>query len=154
MTTDTDVQELFLLEFFLAEEKYGIAVNKVYKIVRMIEITHLPKMPEFIEGIINLRGSVIPVIDLRKRLGLPQKEYTLSTPIVITEIQNKIIGIVVDSVSSVLGLREENIEIPTELIPFSNYLRGVGKLENELLLILDMDKLITREEKELLQSLS
>jgi purine-binding chemotaxis protein CheW len=134
----------------LAEEKYGIDVHKVHRIIRMVEITHIPRMPGFMEGIINLHGNIIPVVDLRKRLGLALKQYTLSTPIIITETRNQIIGIVVDSVSSVLSLKQENIKAPTESIPSSNYLKGVGKLGGELLLILDLDKVVGGEDKELL----
>ena len=94
-----------LVSFKLGSEEFGIDILKVQEINRIVEITHVPKSPDFVEGIINLRGKVIPIIDLRKKFGLEQKEYTKNTRIIVIELEGgRITGFIVDSVSEVLRI--------------------------------------------------
>ena len=142
-------KEYQLVVFAIGSEEFGVEIGQVREIVRLVPITYLPKAPEFIEGVVNLRGQVLPVIDLAKRLGIPSHPRTESTRIVVIEVENNTVGMIVDSVSEVLRLPYEDVdEVPmlvdTE-IP-EHYIRGVGKLKDRLLVLLDLDKILTPEE--------
>ncbi|MFW6005742.1 MAG: chemotaxis protein CheW, partial [Desulfonatronovibrionaceae bacterium] len=119
---------------------------------RMLDITRVPKAPDFVEGVINLRGKVIPIIDLRKRFGLDSKSHDKNTRIVVIEINKMIVGFVVDSVSEVLRIPADTVEPPPPVVAGldSEYISGVGKLEDRLLILLDLDRLLSREEKHVL----
>ncbi|HOD41867.1 MAG TPA: chemotaxis protein CheW, partial [Candidatus Wallbacteria bacterium] len=119
-----------LVSFRLGVEEYGVSIMKVQEIIRMQEITKVPQMPDFIEGIINLRGNVIPIIDLRKRFGLSCAEKTIDSRIVVVSVRERIVGIIVDGVSEVLRLSEEQIEPPPPAVSTAGreYIKGVGKL--------------------------
>ncbi len=138
-----------LVSFRLGVEEYGVSIMKVQEIIRMQEITHVPQMPDFIEGIINLRGNVIPIIDLRKRFGLSYAEKTSDSRIVVVSVRERIVGIIVDGVSEVLRLSDENIEPPPPAVSNAgrDYIKGVGKLEKRLLILLEIDKILTLEER-------
>ncbi|HTD32297.1 MAG TPA: chemotaxis protein CheW, partial [Candidatus Elarobacter sp.] len=112
-------------------------------------VTHVPRAPQFMEGVINLRGQLIPIIDLRTRFGMPRAEHTKSTRIVVTEIGAKRVGMVVDSVSEVLRLATDQIEDAPEMITGvdTEYIRGVGKIEDRLIILLDLAKIISGSEK-------
>ena len=144
---------LQLVSFNLGEEEFGLDILMVQEINRMLNITKVPKSPEFVEGVINLRGRVIPIINLRKRFAMADKEHDKQTRIVVVNIENKIIGLVVDAVSEVLRLPADTIEPPPPMVSGieSEYIKGVGKLDNKLLILLDLDKLLTNKEKELLE---
>ena len=137
-----------LVSFRIGTEEYGVSIMKVQEIIRMQEITKVPQMPVFIEGIINLRGNVIPIVDLRKRFNLPSVERTGETRIVVVSVRERVMGIVVDGVSEVLRLSDEQIEPPPPAV--SNigreYIKGVGKLEKRLLILLDIDRILTSDE--------
>lgn len=143
---------LQLVTFCLDNEEFAIDILKVQEINRMMEITKVPKSPDFVEGVINLRGKVIPIVDLRKRFGLEIAEYTKKTRIVVVDIEGKIVGLIVDSVSEVLRLPSDTIE-PTPFMVTdinSEYIQGVGKLEDRLLILLNLNNLFSkREGKEL-----
>lgn len=134
--------------FNLANEEFGLEVNQILGVNPMIEITHVPKAPDFVEGVVRIRGKVIPVIDLRKRLGMEKKEYSKKSRIIIVKVGQVRMGIIVDSVSNVIDIPNENIEPPSEVLNHANILKGVGKLEKRLLLLLDLEKIISREETE------
>lgn len=135
---------LQLVVFKLGREEYGISILQVQEIKRMTDITRVPHTPDYITGVINLRGSVLPVIDLKKRLGLASQQYTDDTRIVIIKVEEVSVGMIVDAVSEVLAISLDNIEPPQTIIGNIgvNYLNGVGKLENRLLILLNMEAII------------
>jgi purine-binding chemotaxis protein CheW len=144
-----DEELLQLVTFSIGEEEFGVEILKVQEIIRMLEITRVPKAPDFVEGVINLRGKVIPVIDLRLRFGLTAKEHDKKTRIIVIEINQMIVGFVVDSVSEVLRIPSSTIEPPPPVISGldSEYISGVGKLDDRLLIMLDLNRLLSKEEK-------
>ena len=117
-----------------------------------MQIFRVPKAPDFVQGVINVRGKVIPVIDLRKRFGLDSKGYDKNTRIVVVEINKMIVGFIVDSVSEVLRIPADTVEPPPSVVAGldSEYRCGVGKLEDRLLILLNLDRLLSREEKKVL----
>ena len=140
---------LQLVTFRIGEEEFGVDILLVQEIIRKMNITRVPKAPDFVEGVINLRGKVIPIIDLRKRFGLETKEYDKNTRFIVIEINDMIVGFVVDSVSEVLRIPSDTVEPPPPVVSGldSEYISGVGKLEDRLLILLDLDRLLSREEK-------
>ena len=137
-------QELLqLVSFNLGSEEFGIDILKVQEIIRLINITKVPNSPEFIEGVINLRGRVIPVIALRIKLGMEKIEYSNSTRIIVVEINNNTVGFVVDGVSEVLRIPANITEAPPSMVAGvdSEYITAVGKLEDRLLILLDLEKI-------------
>jgi purine-binding chemotaxis protein CheW len=141
-----------LVSFNLAGEEYGVDILKVQEINRMLQITRVPKAPEFVEGVINLRGKVIPIISLRRKFGLESREFDKKTRIVVVDIEGRILGVVVDAVSEVLRLPVDTIEPPPPVVSGKDvrYIRGVGKVGSKLLILLDLTKLLTDAEKEIL----
>lgn len=133
----------------LTGELYGVEIGRVQEIIRMQTITLVPNGPTFIEGLTNLRGHVIPVMDLRKRFGLAVGEPTRSSRIVVAELSGHTVGLIVDSVSEVLRVEQEQIEPPSSLVTTleSAYLRGVAKLEGRLVLLLDPDQILSTGER-------
>jgi purine-binding chemotaxis protein CheW len=144
-----EAELLQLVTFSIGDEEFGVEILKVQEINRMMEITRVPKAPDFVEGVINLRGRVIPVIDLRKRFGLESKVHDKDTRIIVIEINKMIVGFVVDAVSEVLRIPADTVEPPPPVVAGldSEYISGVGKLEDRLLILLDLDRLLTRQEK-------
>lgn len=149
---------LQLVTFGIDEEEFGVDILRVQEIIRIMEITKVPKSPPFVEGVINLRGKVIPIIDLRRRFGMPAKKYDKSTRIIVVDISMSTIGFVVDSVSEVLRIPASTVEPtpPSALIGQndSNYISGMSKLSDRLLILLDLDKLLTSEELEAVESVA
>ena len=143
-----------VVSFKLGSEEYGVDIAQVQEINRMVAVTHVPRAPQFMEGVINLRGQLIPIIDLRARFGMPRAEHTKNTRIVVTEIGAKRVGMVVDSVSEVLRLPLAQIEDAPEMIAGveTEYIRGVGKIEDRLIILLDLGKIITGSEKRELET--
>jgi purine-binding chemotaxis protein CheW len=143
-----------VVSFKLGSEEYGVDIAQVQEINRMVAVTHVPRAPQFMEGVINLRGQLIPIIDLRARFGMPRAEHTKNTRIVVTEIGTKRVGMVVDSVSEVLRLDVGAIEPAPEMITGvdTEYIRGVGKIEDRLIILLDLAKIISGSEKRELES--
>lgn len=139
-----------LVVFRLANEFYGVEISAVNTIIRMQEITDIPQTPVFVEGVINLRGSIIPVIDLRKRFGLPVEQTTKASRIIVVESGGQIIGMVVDAVAETLRLSTAEIEPPSPVISSidAEYLRAVGKQENRLVILLDLDRVLTHNERQ------
>ncbi len=142
-------KEYQLVVFTIGDEEFGVDISQVREIVRLVQITYLPKAPVFIEGVVNLRGQVLAVIDLSKRLGVSSKERGVENRIVVVEVGENTVGMIVDSVSEVLRLPSENVEdVPTLVeteIP-EHYIRGVGKLKDRLLVLLDLNKILSPEE--------
>ncbi len=140
------------LTFSLADEEYGISILKIKEIIGMMPITTVPQTPEFVKGVINLRGKVIPVIDLRLRFGMDSIDYTERTCIIVVEIGGSAgtvqIGIVVDAVSEVLNVRGEDVEeTPTFGAKLNtDYILGMAKMEGGVKILLDIDKVLSSEE--------
>ncbi|NMC48556.1 MAG: purine-binding chemotaxis protein CheW [Desulfovibrio sp.] len=147
-----DAELMQLVTFSIGEEEFGVDILKVQEIIRMMEITKVPRAPDVVEGVINLRGKVIPIIDLRKRFGLSTRDHDKHTRIIVIEINNMIVGFVVDSVSEVLRIPSNTVEPPPPVVSGleSEYISGVGKLEDRLLILLDLDRLLSGEEREVL----
>jgi len=142
-------KEYQLVVFKIGDEEFGVDIAQVREIVRLLEITYMPKAPAFIEGVVNLRGQIVAIIDLAKRLGIPSRPRGDTTRVIVIEIGENTVGMIVDSVSEVLRLSSENIEevpgiIETE-VP-EHYIRGVGKLKDRLLVLLDLNRVLTSEE--------
>ncbi|MCK5077626.1 MAG: chemotaxis protein CheW [Calditrichia bacterium] len=139
---------LQLVSFNVGTEEFGVDILRVHEINRMTEITRVPKTPHFVEGVINLRGKIIPIIDLRKRFGMETKEQDQSTRIVVVEIDGQTIGFVVDSVSEVIRLPMANIDDAPDLVTGvdADYIQGVGKLEKSLIILLDLEKVLSKTE--------
>lgn len=138
-----------LISFMVGKEEYGLEILTVKEVIRIREITRIPKAPVFVKGIINLRGDVIPIIDLREKFGLEIQEYTTMTRVIIVEVDGKSIGMVVDSVSQVIRIAQSEVEPPPPLIGgiSAEYLRGVGKIGEKLIIMLNIDKILTVDEK-------
>ena len=139
---------LQLVTFTIAQEEFGVEILKVQEIIRTLEITRVPRAPAFVEGVINLRGKVIPIIDLRRRFGIESKPHDKDTRIIVIEINQMIVGFVVDAVSEVLRIPANTVEPPPSIVSGidSEYISGVGKLDNRLLIMIDLDKLLSEED--------
>ena len=137
--------EMQLVVFDLASEYYGVDIGDVREIIRMQAVTRVPGAPPFVEGIINLRGQVIPVVDLRKRLELTVGEQTAESRIVWVTINEQDVGVIVDAVTEVLRIPVSSIEPPSSMVSNvnSDYLRGIAKLESRLIILLDLGKVLT-----------
>ena len=146
-------EEQQLVVFDLAQEAYGVDINVVREIIRMQEITSVPKAPEFVKGVIPLRGRVIPVVDLRRRFALPEAEHTKDSRIVVVDISGQDIGMVVDAVTEVMRIPLSSVAPPSAIITSadSDYLQGIAKLESKLIILLDLDRVFSEEEKQLLE---
>ena len=145
-----DDELLQLVTFSIGEEEFGVDILKVQEIIRTMEITKVPRAQDFIEGVINLHGKVIPIVDLRRRFGFSSKAHDKNTRIIVIEINNMIVGFVVDSVSEVLRIPAATVEPPPPVVAGveSEYISGVGKLQDRLLILLDLDKLLSCENME------
>ncbi len=140
---------LQVVSFRLGVEDYAIEITKVKEIILVEGITKVPQMPHYIEGIINLRGTVIPVLDLRKRFEVGNNDITEHTRIIVTRLEGRIIGMIVDAVSRVMKIPKANIQPPPETIACvaGDYLIGVAKLDDRMQLLLDIDKVLHTDEK-------
>lgn len=138
-----------LVSFVVENEEFGVDILKVQEIIRTVEITRVPKSPAFVEGVINLRGKIVPVIDLRRRFGIEKKAHDNETRIIVVELPEKVVGFLVDKVKEVIRVEKSVIE-PTELTTNvnANYITGVAKLQDRLLILLDLDKVLSNEEQE------
>lgn len=139
-----DAELLQLVTFNIAEEEFGVDILSVQEIIRLMQITAVPRAPSYIEGVINLRGKVIPVIDMRRRFNLPQAERDSRTRIIVMEFGVKIVGFLVDAVSEVLRIPASTVEPAPAVVSGigSEYIKGVGKLDDRLLILLDLDSLL------------
>jgi purine-binding chemotaxis protein CheW len=141
-----------LVVFELSTESYGVDIGAVREIIRMQEITRVPRTPSFVEGVINLRGRVIPVIDLRKRFCLSVCERNRDSRIVVVDIAGQDIGVVVDAVTEVLRIKSDSIAPPSTMIAGadSTYLIGIVKLEGRLVILLDLARVLSDDEQSVL----
>lgn len=152
-TTDNETANITdeliqLVGFNLGDEEFGVDILKVQEINRMVDITKVPQSPDFVEGVINLRGEIIPVIDLRKRFGLSKKEADRQTRIIVAEVGDSTLGFVVDAVSEVIRIKSNTVEAPPKIVTgqHADYIHGVGKIDDRLLMLIDIDKVLSQSE--------
>lgn len=147
---DEDTQKGRFLTFAIGKENYGIEIRHVTEIIGIQEITIVPELPNYVKGIINLRGKIIPVLDVRLRFRREAKEYNDRTCIIVVDIMDASVGLIVDEVSEVITILDENIVPPPSLKSgfHNNYVKGIGKVGNDVKLLLDCDKLLNYDEIE------
>lgn len=157
--TQDESNEIQLVSFLLGEEEFGADILMVQEIIRMQVITRVPNAPHFVEGVINLRGKVIPIVDLRKRLNVEEEEPPdkKKVRIIVVDVEGKITGFIVDAVSQVLRIPKSTIEPAPSIVTAgidSEYITGVSKLDDKLLILLDFRKILTSQEKKALQEVN
>ena len=132
------------LTFIIDDEEYGVEIAKIREIISICKITKVPESPDYVEGIINLRGDIVPVINVRKRFSKIWKEYDELTCIVVIEYSGYKIGLIVDSVNEVVYIHEENILPPpsSKINYYNQFIRNIGRVEEKVKLLLDLDKLL------------
>ncbi len=137
-----------LVSFVIGEEEFGVDIMIVQEIIRFIEVTHVPNSPEYVEGVINLRGKIIPVIDLRKRFGHVGIDRNSNTRIIVVELSDKVVGFLVDRVKEVIRISSTIIENTPNLVTNvkTRYITGVAKLEDRLLILLDLESVLSDNE--------
>jgi len=144
---EEDTQKGRYLTFSLGQEIYGIEISYVTEIIGIQAITKIPELPEYVKGIINLRGKIIPVMDVRLRFRKEPKEYNDRTCIIVIEINKTSIGLIVDSVAEVLKIPEGEIVEPPQINKgYNRYIKSIGKVGNDVKLLLDCEKLLSEEE--------
>ncbi len=138
-----------LISFVVGDEEYGLDILRVKEVIRIREITRLPRAPSFVKGIINLRGDVIPIIDLRDRFGLEHKDYTETTRVIVVDVDGKLVGMVVDAASQVVRIPNDQIDPPPPIVGglSAEYIRGVGKLDERLVILLNIERILSQQEK-------
>ena len=143
-----DIEQMVI--FNLGQEEFGVNILKVQEINRMVEITQVPQAEHYIEGIINLRGKVIPILDLRKKFGMPEREYDNETRIGVVDVNGETIGLVVDGVSEVLRVSTSTLEEVPKLVSSegsaygsADYIKSIVKLDDRLLIYLDLEKIVS-----------
>ena len=146
-------EEAQLLTFKLDGQEYALPMANVVQVVRIVAITPMPEAPDIVEGVINIRGKVIPVINSRRRFGLPARVHDLNTQLLIAQHDGHMMALIVDVVSEVLTMPASGIEPPSEIGPQLERLSAVGKLGDRLLLILDLDKILSFEEEKRLEKI-
>jgi purine-binding chemotaxis protein CheW len=141
-------KDLQVVGFRIGAETYGVRIGSVREIVRVPEITSVPSAPDLIEGVINLRGKIIPVMDLRKRFGQTEIHSDKKNRILVVELENKLVGLIVNAASEVLKIPPSEVEAPGSVFADgeSSYVIGVGKLKGRLIILLDIAKLLHRAE--------
>jgi purine-binding chemotaxis protein CheW len=141
-------KDLQVVGFRIGSETFGVLIASVREIVRVPEITAVPSAPETVEGVINLRGKIIPVMDLRKRFGHFDVQPDKKNRILVVELDSKLVGLIVNAASEVLKIPPSDIEAPSSVFAEgeSNYVTGVGKLKGRLIILLDVSKLLQRQE--------
>lgn len=143
-----------MVSFVIDREEFGVEILRVQEIIRLVDITRVPHAPAFVEGVINLRGKIVPVIDLRKRFRLATREADQDTRIIVLELVDRVVGFMVDSVREVIRVDRRLIEPPPDLAIGidAHYITGVAKLDDRLLIILDLDEVLTADEEQALAS--
>lgn len=148
-----DTQEVEFLTFSLGNEEYGIEIRNITEITGIQNITDLPDVPNYVKGVINLRGKTLPVIDIRLRFRIEEKEYNERTCIIVVNIKEMAVGLIVDSVTEVLDIPAKDIEPPPKINQgdSSRYIQGLGKVGDEVKIILDVQKLLFGEEFDMIE---
>ncbi len=141
---DEDTQRDKYLTFHVGPEDYGIDIENVTEIIRMQKIADLPNVPDYVKGVINLRGKVIPVVDMRKRFELEEREYDDRTCIIVVNVNNTLVGLVVDSVNEVADIPRDEVEPPPQKVGYESeyYIKGFGKIGREVKILLNVEKVL------------
>jgi purine-binding chemotaxis protein CheW len=148
-SNENETESMQLVVFQLGDEEFGVDIMQVQEIIRMHHGTRIPQAPDYVKGVINIRGNIIVVIDLSRILGLTTKEEDDDNRIIVVEIGGNILGMTVDSVSEVLSIPESNIEPTPDMITSkinSDFIKGVGKLDDRLLILLDLEKVLSSKQ--------
>ena len=147
--------EMQLVVFILGKEEYGVDIMQVKEIVTYKEPVKVPNTPKFVEGIINLRGEIIPIVNLKKRFNIPGEDLGEQTRVIVMSIESKKVGFIVDDASEVITISSENVEPAPEIVAGIDrrYITGIGKVEERILIILDLDKLFSEKEQEALEAM-
>ncbi len=147
-----EIQDGKHLTFSLGKEEYGLPILKVKEIIGMMEITHVPQTPDFIKGVVNLRGKIIPIMDLRLKLAMQEREYNERTCIIVVEVKindaKRLMGIVVDTVSEVINIQQNDIEPPPEYQTKvdKGFLTGMGKIKGKVVMLLNIEQIVNCNE--------
>jgi purine-binding chemotaxis protein CheW len=150
-STQEESGELQLVSFQVGEEEFGADILMVQEIIRLQPITRVPSAPAFVKGVINLRGKVIPIVDLRERLNVKEATEDRKTRIIVVDVEGKITGFIVDAVLQVLRIPKNTIEPPPSIVVAgieSEYITGVSKLDDRLLILLDFGKILSTQERQ------
>ena len=140
-------RELHIVGFQVGRETYGVAITSLHEIVRVPEITAVPDAPHYMEGVINLRGKIVSVVDLRRRFGEKDIKPTKKNRILVSEVHGKLVGLIVDSASEVLKIPESDVELPPVFEQGElNYVTGVGKLNGRLIILIDLNRILQKGE--------
>lgn len=141
-------KELHIVGFRIGRETFGVPIELVHEIVRVPDITSVPDTPEYIEGVINLRGKIISIVDLRKRFGEKEIKPSKKNRILVAEVEGKMVGLIVDAASEVLKIPPSDVEPPPNVFQEGelNYVCGVGKLNGRLIMLVDLSKILLRGE--------
>jgi len=140
---------LQLVIFSLLGEEFGVSIHDVREIISNTQITPVPQAPSFVEGVINLRGQIIPVVDLRKRFNLEENDHKEDVKVVIIEVEDNILGLIVDSVSEVLNIPSDSINPPPALVANgigAEYIKGIGQYNDKMIILIDLQKVFSAEE--------
>ena len=146
--TENELIDKTYVSINIADDMYGIPVGKVQEVLGVVEAKHVPNSQPFMKGIINLRGVVVPLVDMRVRFGLPEKEHSVETVILIVQVFEKLLGLIVDSISDVVNLEEKNIQ-KTPHFPLKievDCILGIGQKEDKTLILMNVDKVFTKSE--------
>jgi purine-binding chemotaxis protein CheW len=146
--SESSLDDIKVIVFQLKDEEYGVEVEQVKSIERVQHITRVPSTPDFVEGVINLRGVVTPIIDLRKRFNIEGLDHSDTTRVIIVTVEKMDIGLVVDGANDVIDIPSSAVEPPPQVVGGleAEYIRGVAKLEKRLLILLNLDKVLNSEE--------
>lgn len=155
-TAEFENKEGKYLTFVLCEEEYGLEILKVREIIGILDITPVPQTPEFVKGVINLRGKVIPVVDLRLKFGMPPTDYTKETCIIVVDVESLLMGIIVDTVSEVLEIKAEEIEPPPSFGQTVDvkFIMGIGKIKGKVKILLSIDNVLSTEEISIIEQVA
>lgn len=143
-----------LIGFAVGAEEYGMDILRVKEVIRAPRLTRLPQAPSFVKGIINLRGDIIPIVDLRDKFGLESRTYDSFTRIIVVDVDGRLVGLVVDSASEVVRIPSDQIDPPPPIIGglSAEYIRGVGKLDDRLIILLNIDTVLSDSELHALEA--
>ncbi|MBF8984589.1 purine-binding chemotaxis protein CheW [Lutibacter sp. B2] len=149
------MQENQFIIFKLEEEQYGINIITVQEITQFKECNKISNMPHFVEGIINLRGKIVPIICLKKRFKIEERQINTETRIIVVNINDKQVGFIVDEASEVISLNENDIELPPDMIASveRQYITGIGKLKDKIIILLDLEKIMTNDENAMISEI-
>ena len=154
--TEKSTLEGKFLTFVLSNEEYGIEILKVREIIGLMDITSVPQTPDYMKGVINLRGKVIPVIDLRMKFSMPEEEHTQETCVIVVEVNGTSIGLIVDSVSEVSDIGSGEIENAPKFGQGidTSFIMGLGKVKEKIIIMLDIDEVLSSDELEIAEELA